>query len=159
MSCSKILNSVYEYSGWEQMPMLLQIRVALHTMFCPNCAEEIERFEACREILKKDFFPPSPGFEDSIMAMIAAEEIELPEAEGAIANPGGLTTRGWIITGFVILASLITAFLGLEFNNIASEAGMSFLLPMGITTGIVLTSYGALFIGSHLKELSERFGL
>jgi hypothetical protein len=36
---------------------------------------------------------------------------------------------------------------------------MSYLLPVGITIGIVLTSYGALFIGSHLKELSERFGL
>jgi hypothetical protein len=36
---------------------------------------------------------------------------------------------------------------------------MSFLLPVGITFGIVLTSYGALFIGSHLEEFSERFGL
>ena len=36
---------------------------------------------------------------------------------------------------------------------------MSFLLPVGITIGVVLTTYGALFIGSHLKELSERFGL
>jgi hypothetical protein len=36
---------------------------------------------------------------------------------------------------------------------------MSFLLPVGITVGIVLTSYGALFIGGHLKELSERFRL
>jgi hypothetical protein len=30
---------------------------------------------------------------------------------------------------------------------------------VGITIGIVLTCYGALFIGSHLKELMERFGL
>jgi len=30
---------------------------------------------------------------------------------------------------------------------------------MGITIGIILTTYGALFIGSHLKQLSERFGL
>ena len=92
------------------------------------------------------------------MARIAALG-EWQEAEEAFEIPGGLTTRGWVIAGFVILVSLVTAFFGLEFNNIAGEAGKSFMLPMGITIGIVLTSYGALFIGSHLKELSERFGL
>jgi hypothetical protein len=33
------------------------------------------------------------------------------------------------------------------------------MIPIGITIGIMLTGYGALFIGSHLKEFSERFGL
>ncbi|MCL2067832.1 MAG: peptidoglycan-binding protein [Treponema sp.] len=158
MKCSKILDTVYEYSGEESIPLLLHIQVALHTLFCQNCAREINRFYLCRNILREDFLPPSPGLEDSIMARIAALG-ELQEAEETFEIPGGLTTRGWIITGFVILVSLVTAFFGLEFNNIAGEAGKSFMLPMGITIGIVLTSYGALFIGSHLKELSERFGL
>jgi len=57
------------------------------------------------------------------------------------------------------MVSLITAFFGLDFKNLASESGISFLLPMGITIGIILTTYGALFISSHLNELSERFGL
>jgi hypothetical protein len=159
MSCSKILDAVYEYSGkGEPMPPLLQIQVALHTIICPDCAQEIERFEVCRDILREDFLPSSPGFEDSVMALIANEE-EQPETEEVFAAPGGLSTRGWIIAGLIILISLPTAFFGMDFNKIAHEAGMSFLLPVGITIGIVLTSYGALFIGSHLKELSERFGL
>ena len=158
MSCSKILDAVYEYSGGEPMPLLLQIQIGLHTMICPDCAQEIERFEVCRDILREDFLPASPDLEDSIMAMIAKEEGQ-PEAEETFAVPGGLSTRGWIIAGLIILISLTTAFFGMDFNRIAREAGMSFLLPVGITIGIVLTSYGALFIGSHLKELSERFGL
>jgi hypothetical protein len=157
MNCSRILDTVYEYPRGE-MPLLLQAQVALHSIFCPDCAQEIERFEVCRDIFREDFFPPSPGLEDSIMAMIAAETEKTPEEE-SFAVPGGLSTRGWVIAGVIILVSLVTAFFGLDFNRIAIEAGMSFMLPVGITIGIVLTTYGAFFIGSHLKELSERFGL
>jgi hypothetical protein len=158
MNCSKILDAVYEYSGGEPMPLLTQIQVALHTLACPNCAQEIERFEVCKDIMREDFLPLSPGLEDSVMAIIAAEE-DQPETEEAFAVPGGISTRGWVISGIVILVSLSTVFFGFNFNKIALEAGMSYLLPVGITIGIVLTSYGALFIGSHLKILSERFGL
>jgi hypothetical protein len=87
--------------------------------------------------------------------MAAAEE-DLPQTEDI---PGGLSTRGWVIAGFIILVSMATAFFGLDFQKLAQETGTSFLLPIGITIGIVLTTYGALFIGSHLQELSERFGL
>jgi anti-sigma factor ChrR (cupin superfamily) len=145
--------------------MLAQLQVGLHLLICPGCAQEVERFEAIRDMLRYDFLPPAPGLEDSIMASIAAEEGEtLEELEaGEIAVvPGGISTRGWVIAGLVLLVSLATVFFGMEFNHVALDAGMSFLLPVGITVGIVLTTYGALFIGSHLKELKElgeRFGL
>jgi hypothetical protein len=150
----------YEYSGGDpdnSIPFINQIQIWLHTLICPNCAQEIERFEVSRNIMNDDFFPASPGLEDSIMAMVAEEE--LPEAEGINAVPGGLSTRSWAIAGIIIFLSLATAFFGLDFQNLAHETGTSFLLPAGITIGCVLTIYGAFFIGSHLKELSERFGL
>ena len=159
MSCTKILDSVYE--GGESMSLLRQIRIGLHILACPDCAQAIERFEVTRDILHQDFLPPSPGFENSVMAIIAAEEGETLaalEAEEA-KTPGGLSTRGWAIAGLIILVSLATVFFGIDFNKVAGDAGISFMIPVGITIGIVLTSYGALFIGSHLKELSERFGL
>ncbi|MDR2479010.1 MAG: peptidoglycan-binding protein [Treponema sp.] len=163
MSCVKILDKVYEYSGGDSMPLLTQIQVGLHLLICPDCAQEVERFEVTRDILYNDFFPGSPHFEDLIMAKIAAEETALAQdLEGEVFSgetPGGLSTRGWVIAGLAILLSLATAFFGFDFNKVALDAGMSFLLPVGITIGIVLTSYGALFIGSHLKEFSERFGL
>jgi uncharacterized protein YbaR (Trm112 family) len=180
MNCAKIMDNVYEYWGGDQriegsIPLLVQLRVGIHLLVCPDCAQELERFEVTRDILRNDFLPVSPGLEDSIMSSIAAEAgetLEEPEAgeiaNGVVANgaiaagvavPGGLSTRGWVIAGLIVLISLATAFFGMEFNKVALDAGMSFLLPVGITIGIVLTSYGALFIGSHLKELSERFGL
>jgi hypothetical protein len=156
MSCSKILDMVYECEG--SMPLYNQAQVWLHTLICPDCAQEIERYQVSRNILSEDFFSsimPMPGLEDSIMSKIEAEEplVDVPE------NPGGLSTRGWVIAGLIILVSLATVFLGIDFKNVRAESGMSFLLPVGITVGTVLTVYGAIFIGTHLKELSERFGL
>jgi len=163
MDCSKVKDLFYEYSGNDQggfglMPLLDQIQISLHTFFCQKCAEDISLFENTRDILKEDFFTSSPDFEDSIMMKIAAEE-EPADARENYASPGGISTRGWVIAGLIVMISLVTAFFGIDFKNIASESGMSFLLPIGITIGVVLTTYGALFIGSHLKELSKRFGL
>jgi hypothetical protein len=152
------MDTVYEYSG-EPMPLLAHLQVTLHLFLCPNCAQEYERFELSREIMRTDFFPLSADFEDPIMNLLAAEETSVFEGQESPVVPGGLSTRGWVIAGLIILVSLVSAFFGLDFNEVAESAGISFLLPVGITIGIILTSYGALFIGSHLKELSERFGL
>ena len=155
MNCSKILDMVYED---DHMPLLDQIQVWLHTFICQNCARDIERFEAVKTVMREDFFPPSPGLEDSIMAKISIEE-EQTESEISYAIPGGISTRGWVIAGLIILVSLATTYFGFDFRSVARESGVSFMLPIGITIGIVLTSYCAFFIGSHLKEFSERFGL
>jgi len=159
MNCSKILDLVYEYSGSEfapedSMPLFVQIQVWLHSAFCTYCTREIERLEEARNIMRRDFFISSPELEDAIMAKITAEKDIEP-----YAVPGGLSTRAWVIAGLIILVSLATAFFGLDFKKIADETGMSFLLPVGITIGIVLTVYGVFFIGSHIREFTERFGL
>jgi len=159
MNCSKILDLVYEYSGSEfapedSMPLFAQIQVWLHSVFCPHCTQEIERLEEARNIMRRDFFASSAQLEDSIMAKITDEKDIEP-----YAVPGGLSTRAWAIAGLIILVSLATAFFGIDFQKIADETGISFLLPVGITIGIVLTTYCVFFIGSHIREFTERFGL
>jgi hypothetical protein len=143
----------------DSMSLFTRIRIGLHIITCPDCAQEVERFEVCKDILRNDFLPsPAAIIEDTVMTRVAAEEaVELAAEEMEV--PGGLSTRGWVIAGLVMFVSLATAFFGLDFNHVAVAAGISFLIPVGITIGIVLTCYGALFIGSHLKELTERFGL
>jgi hypothetical protein len=156
MKCSEILDIVYEES--DSMPLFNQIRVWAHTIFCPNCAQEIERYNVSRSILQNEFFPISPDLEESIMAKIDTLD-EQRDIKDSYAVPGRLSTRGWVIAGLIIFISLASAFFGFDFRHLTDESGVSFHLPMGITIGIVITTYGALFIGSHLKELSERFGL
>ncbi|MDR1898668.1 MAG: peptidoglycan-binding protein [Treponema sp.] len=168
------MDKVYEYAG-EPMPLLLHIRVALHLFFCPDCAQELERFEVARDILRTGFFPPSPDFEETVMDRLRNEAPHyihggISGAEGMIYSgedagaPAGIpetgvSFRGWVITGLIALFSLSASFFNFNFSRLAASEGVSFLLPVGITIGITLTCYGALFIGSHVKELSERFGL
>ena len=159
MNCSKIMEMVYED---DNISLFDQLQISLHSFFCCACSQEIDKYQAARAVLRKDFFPNAPEYlENSIMTKIANghEEDPLAAKLPAYTIPGGLSTRGWVIAGLIVMISLVTAFFGFDFKNLTNEFGMSFILPVGITIGIVLTVYCALFIGSHLKELTERFGL
>ncbi|MCL2801510.1 MAG: peptidoglycan-binding protein [Treponema sp.] len=157
MNCSKIMEMYYE-DDENSFSLLNQFQIVLHTFFCPHCAEEIENYKSALTIMKEDFFPaPSAETENSIMTLVNSEQTESSYSPSFI--PGVPSTRGWVIAGIVLIVSFVTAFFGFDFQKLASESGMSFMLPMGITIGLVLTTYCILFIGSHLKELSERFGL
>jgi hypothetical protein len=161
MNCDELLDKVYEYPGGN-LPLLLQVQVRLHCFFCPQCAQEIERFELAQDILRNDFTPPSPDFADAVMAELFAEGAfnagESPETAG-FGEDAGISFRSWIAAGLILFFSLVSAFFGIDFIKIAAAEGSSYLLPLGITIGAVITCYGAIFIGSHLKELSQRFGL
>jgi hypothetical protein len=147
-------------SGDDRFSLPVRFRVFLHLLFCHECAEKAKNFEALRDLMRTSFFPPSPELEDAIMARLPEGDEEAEEFSGMVPDvPGGVSTLGWVIIGFFILISLATSFFGSEFIKIADTEGSSFLLPVGITIGAVLTAYGVLFIGSHLKELSNRFRL
>lgn len=149
MNCKEILDMAYE----DNTGILGYLQIRLHTLFCSDCAQKIELYHAARVTMREDFFPYSPNMEESIMDRIAAEKFE----EQPNSVPGVLSTRGWVIAGLIIFISFITAFFGMDFQNVVNETGTSFLLPVGILFGIVLTIYCSIFIGSHLKELTERF--
>jgi hypothetical protein len=151
------MDKIFDSLGEEPPSLLFQLKMGIHLFFCPRCAGEIKKLEEVREILKTGFFPPSPELGDIILSRIGEEAPEGEEKSYGI--PAGFSFRIWVITGLVVLFSLATSFFGMDFEEIATSEGSSFLLPVGLTIGIVLTGYGALFIGSHLKELSERFRL
>jgi len=149
MKCDDALDTIY---GTEDaLPLRKRLSLAFHIILCGHCAGRLETYKEARSLLRTGFFPPSPDFSNTIMDFIYRETYD----EGAnepVLETGGFSTRGWVIAGFVLLISLATAFLG-QYQDSA------FLLPLGIITGVVITGYGALFIGSHLKELSNRFKL
>jgi hypothetical protein len=159
MTCDDLLDKVYEFSGDSSLPFLFRLRVKLHCLVCPQCAQELDRFQLAQDILRNDFFPSGADFAGAVMQKLCAEAPLETEAEGVYGEDAGVSLRGWVITGLILLISLASAFFGMDFVKVAAREGSSYLLPMGITIGAALSCYGAIFIGSHLKELSERFGL
>ena len=155
MNCHEVIERAYEFEGNAALPLLTHLRIQLHLLHCVQCAGEIERLESARLLMTGSFFPPAPeGLEERIMRSVSLEDQmeEFPDATG-------VSFRNWVVTGLIILVSLSTSFLGMDFSKVADHWGSSFLLPIGITIGGVVSAYGALFIGSHLKELSDRFNL
>jgi len=149
MKCNDALDTIYETE--DAIPLRKRLSLAFHIIFCGHCAGHLENYEGARSLLRSGFFPPSPDFCNMIMESIYHETYD-EEANEPVFETGGFSTRGWVIAGLVLLISLVTAFFG-QYQDSA------FLLPLGIITGVVITGYGALFIGSHLKELSSRFKL
>jgi hypothetical protein len=155
MDCHNVMDTIYEYEKDNPLPFLLQMRIWFHLLFCPDCSREIRNLRNIEEIMRTDFLPASPGFEDILMERLYAEDEVARDTDA----PAGFSLRLWVIIGFFVLLSLSSSFFGMNFVEIADSEGLSFLLPVGLTVGMVVTCYGALFIGSHLKELSSRFRL
>ncbi|AEF83885.1 hypothetical protein TREPR_3423 [Treponema primitia ZAS-2] len=156
MTCHEVMDRVYEADGGENPPLVTQLRMQIHFFFCPRCSREFEKLQIARGLLGESFFPPSPSLEDAIMAQLAQIE-EVPEEE--YYGVAGVSFRSWVITGLVILLTLSTVFLGMDFLKPSYDWQSSLLLPVGITIGAIVTAYGAIFIGSHLKELTDRFNM
>jgi hypothetical protein len=158
---SVILDKIYDFSlrssADSSFSLLLRLEIALYIVFSSRYAARYLHLEATREILHSDFFPPAPELEDSVMDLISAEAVEMPPEEQNLSYE--VSFRNWIIIGLVVLVSLATSLFGIDSVRMFPGIASSFLLPIGITIGVIVTVYGALFIGSHLKELSDRFGL
>lgn len=159
MKCSDAMEALFTNLNDTAAPFWDRLCLALHILLCGRCAAEFRRLEMARGLLKTGCIPPSPDFTDSVMAVILREEALEQEQTAFLEAPGGVSTRGWVIAGLVILVSLATAFFGRDFITIVSVYGSSFLFPLGVIIGIIVTAYGALFIGSHIEELSVRFHL
>ena len=161
MKCEMIISRIIEADGDESFPLLERMVLNLHLLFCDDCAESFRRYRESRDILAKmalpQVLPPAvSGLNASIMAKLLKEEGEFFNEsleETSVPFPR------WVVTGFIILVSLVSAFFGFDFKHLSTIIGPEFILSMGITMGLIISAYGALFIGSHLKELSERFKL
>ena len=155
IDCSAVIDTIYGVEQDSFLSLLFHPRIGLHLMLCPRCAGEIKKLRHLERIMKTDFLPSSPGFEDILMERLDEEDFIREEIDA----PAGFSFKGWVMIGFFLLLSLSSSFFGMNFVEIADMGGLSFLLPIGLTIGMAVTCYGALFIGSHLKELSSRFGL
>jgi hypothetical protein len=139
---------------------LIRLRVWWHLLHCPRCAASAAALEAAQTLMQTSFFPPAPAVENAVMEVIRREALDPDDVPMEIADPPeAVSFRSWIIAGFIILISLSSTFFGLDFANVTEEEGSSFLISVGLTVGMAVSIYGALFIGTHLKELSGRFGL
>jgi hypothetical protein len=144
MNCSKAMDTVYEEWGTASPRFFARLGARLHILGCARCAAEAALLKSACSLAQESFPSPPAELEERIMRSINTEE-----QGGEYPEVAGVSFRSWVVTGFIVLLSLSSSF----FREGAPP------LPTGITVGAILTAYGAIFIGSHLKELSAWFNL
>ncbi|MDR2510769.1 MAG: hypothetical protein LBC77_09025 [Spirochaetaceae bacterium] len=100
-------------------------------------------------LMLESFMPPAPDIAGAVMLVIRKE---------ACGAPRKVTVKSWVFAGLFIFLSLTSAYFGGGFQTVAAFSGISFILPLGITIGLIITVYGALFIGTNLDALCKKFG-
>jgi hypothetical protein len=165
LHCQEIIDRAADIPG-EEETLLWKFITALHVFLCPDCGDKLDRVSQVKEVMREDFFPvvavpECRSLEDTIMAQVGTEIPELYHISSEMEedNAVELSFRRWIIAGLVLLCSVFLLFFGLGFDRLQALGGNSFLLPVGITVAVFVSGYGAMFIGTHIKELSARFGL
>jgi hypothetical protein len=161
LDCRQIFAGFYDdnYDGNDDSGgiaemLLFRLRRQTHLFLCPDCAREERRLKIASRLMENDFFPSAPDLSDSIMALVRNEEIPLLSAERHT-----VPLRGWVIAGFFLLLSLISAYFSGNILNIDTLKSSSYMLPAGIVVGMIVITYGSIFIGTHLDELRKKFGV
>jgi hypothetical protein len=157
LDCGQFIESLYDDfddSGSAERTIFSRLWRQAHLFFCPDCAREERKLKIAAKILENDFFPSAPDLSDSIMAMVRAEALPALEAEKRT-----VPLFGWVVAGFFLLLSLISAYFSGNFLDLDTLKGSSYMLPVGIIIGMVVIGYGAIFIGTHLDQLCKKFGV
>jgi len=129
------------------------LRIRLHLLFCPNCRKEAARMASLLADMRS--FEPVPEDFDMtycIMRSILALHSNVPiEAKN-------VSMLKWIAAGLLILFSMVVVRFSKTYIWIKAAYGDYFEAPMYLVFGIILTVYIALFIASHIDELSHFTG-
>jgi hypothetical protein len=157
LDCKRTFESFYDDfsdSGSAERMFFFRLRRQLHIFFCPDCAREERYLNIASGLMRNDFFPSASDQSDSIMALVRGEEMPALQPE-----QHRVPFIGWVVAGFFLLASLISAYFNGHFLNLDTLKGSSYMLPVGIFIGMALIAYGGIFIGTHLDLLCKKFGI
>lgn len=120
-----------------------------HLESCPSCRASVERLRnamATARIDDQKPLPASAAIEDHAMAVIRL----MPKPQREL-----FSTRDWILAGVVIALSMVFIPLGRDFGVFFSVVGTSYTLPLALVLGLAITVYGALFVGTHIDEVTD----
>jgi hypothetical protein len=153
MKCNERLNKILGADDDTTLSLFMRLQFYVHTFFCDHCRFVINQYDDSAELMRNNFFYDTPDMSDSIMHQILSEE-SIPD-NNEIHE--WVSFKKWIIAGCIILVSLVSAFFGFNFNEVASSTDSSYMLSIGLLIGLIVSIYGLLFIGTQMKQLRHFF--
>jgi len=141
MNCDRFINLL---DGLENEA--LPVEMAIHARSCPACAREAAAMKAAVGLYRL----PDIASSASIAPRVAALLPFMPQPRRTVSM------RDWIITGFVIVSSIVLVPLLAEFRALRAVYGSGFTFPVSLALGFIVTLYAGMFVLSHLDDFSRR---
>lgn len=120
--------------------------LALHLARCPRCAARVDLRRRALELYRL------PGTGPDIASRVLAALPFLPRPHRSVS------LRDWILAGLALSASVILVPAQRVFSLVIEEYGNRWMLPFVLVFGLAVSVFGALFIGTHMDELSGLVG-
>ncbi|MBL8967366.1 MAG: hypothetical protein JNG85_10165 [Spirochaetaceae bacterium] len=118
-----------------------------HLAACASCEAKVRRREAALAAYRAGSSDADAAKGNLLDERIMAAVRLTPRPRRAVL------VRDWILSGFVIAASMVIIPLGSEFDRAKETFGFRLALPLSLVLGLALTAYMAVFIGSHMDSL------
>jgi hypothetical protein len=149
MKCDDKLDKIFSADEDNPLSIVTQVRFFLHRFFCDHCSFIMNQYEDSRTMMKNDFFYDTIDMSNVIMNQVLKNE-SIPE-ENEFHE--WVSLKNWIVAGCIILVSLVSAFFGFNFNEVAVSGDSSYMLSIGLVIGLIISIYGLLFIGTQMKQI------
>lgn len=120
--------------------------LALHLARCPRCAARVELRRRALALYRLPV--PGPDLASRVLAVLPF----LPRPHRTVS------LRNWILSGLALSASVILVPAQKVFSLVIEEYGNRWMLPFVLVFGLSVSVFGALFIGTHMDELSGLVG-
>jgi hypothetical protein len=154
MKCDEKLDKILCADDDAALSLATRVHFFFHTFFCDYCRFVRTQYEGSKSLMKNDFFYEMPDMSDSVMNQVLIEET-IPED---IEILEWVSFKKWIIAGCIILVSLVSAFFGFNFNELAASGDSTYILSVGLVTGLIISIYGSIFIGTQMKQIQHFLG-
>jgi hypothetical protein len=122
------------------------IDMIAHARSCQVCAHEYEILRAALELYQ---LPDRVGSTDLVPGIMAQLQYLSPPRRA-------ISMRNWVLSGFIILVSIIIVPMLSDFRALRSVYGAGFTLPLALMFGVLVTLYAGIFVMSHLDDFSRR---
>lgn len=117
-----------------------------HARACPDCAREAAALRAALGLYRLPDVAGSADIAPRVMALLPF-----------VAAPRRVVSmRDWVVSGLVILGSIVLVPLLADFKALKAVYGAAFTLPVSLALGLIVTLYAGLFVMSHLDDFTRR---
>lgn len=142
MKCKDAVRRILE-SDHGHIPFMVQ----MHCRMCSKCMSELSDIRKAERMLQdKWFFSPEYDLSPRVLSQIRATSYATRKSTTWI--PG-------LSVGVVLVASLFLVNFSDTFAWIELAMGDTFIIPVNIVLGLIISAYLAAFIASQIQRLSQ----